>query len=127
MWMMFKLSEAQASLSMGPLEYWKPTTISKSGWRACELRMVAGEFQLLYERNLCVTLLRNFLKLRKERKLAEEREERSLSETSVSHEKNGDALPTGDIRSVPSNGNPQEAELDDWRQVCLPPNLTIYY
>ncbi|KAF8265463.1 hypothetical protein EI94DRAFT_326821 [Lactarius quietus] len=116
MWMMFKLSEAQASLSSGPLEHWKPTTILRSGWRAYELGMVAGEFQLLYDRNPCVTRLRNFLKLRKERKLAEEREERSLLEMSVSHEKSGNARPTEVLRSVPSNGNSHAAEQDDWRQ-----------
>ncbi|KAH8979205.1 hypothetical protein EDB92DRAFT_1955403 [Lactarius akahatsu] len=61
----------------------------------------------------------NFLKLRKERQLAEERGEKSLTETSVSHEKNGNERATGAIRSeegIRSGGNPHPAEQDDWRQ-----------
>jgi len=87
--------------------------------------MVAGEFQVLYKHNSGVTLLRNFLKLRRERKLAEERGERFQTETLVYHERSGDGRPTEVIRSkdgtLQSDGNPHAAEQDDWRQVCLPP------
>lgn len=61
----------------------------------------------------------NFLKLRKERQLAEERGEKSLTETSVSHEKNGNERATGAIRSeegIRSDGNPHPTKQDDWRQ-----------
>lgn len=83
--------------------------------------MALGEFQVLQKHNPSVTLLRNFLKLRKQRKLAEERGERYQTGTSVSHEKSGDAR-----RSVQSNGNLHVAEQDDWREVCLHPILCVY-
>lgn len=81
--------------------------------------MVPGEFQVLYECNPRVTLLRNFLKLRKEKKLAEERGEMSLAETSVSHEKSGNRRlgPTEVVHSAQSSGDSHAAEQDDWRQV----------
>ncbi|KAH9166444.1 hypothetical protein EDB89DRAFT_217499 [Lactarius sanguifluus] len=71
----------------------------------------------------------NFLKLRKERKLAEERGEKSLTETPVSH-KNGYGGTTGVIRSekgtVQLDDNPCAVEQDDWRQVSLPPIQRLY-
>lgn len=85
-----------------------------------------GEFRVLNKYNPRVTPFRNFLKLRKERKLAEERGEKSLTETSVSHEKSGNERFTKVIGSGQSNGDPHAAEQDDWRQVCLPPILCMY-
>jgi hypothetical protein len=66
-------------------------------------------------------LFRNFLKLRKQKRLAEERGERSQTGMSVSHEKSGDVR-----RFVQANGNAHAIEQDDWRQVCLPTSLCMY-
>jgi hypothetical protein len=96
-------------------------TILRSGWLAYELGMAPGESQLLWEYNPCLTFLRNFLKQRKQKKLAEERGERSQTGTSVAHEKSGDTR-----RSEQSNGNLHAVEQDDWRQVCLPPILCMH-
>jgi hypothetical protein len=85
-------------------------------------------FQVLCKHNPGVTPLRNFLKLRKERKLAEERGERSLTETLVFHEKSGHGrVIRSEDGAVKSDGNPRAAEQDDWRQVCLPPILCLYH
>ena len=79
--------------------------------------MALGEFQVLQKHNPCVTLLRNFLKLRKQRRLADERGERPRTGTSVSHEKSGEARLSVQLKT----------EEDDWREVCLPPILCIYF
>lgn len=90
--------------------------------------MVAGEFQVLYKHNPGVTLLRNFLKLRRERKLAEERGERSLTKALVFHEKSSEGrVIRSEDGAVQSDGNPRAAEQDDWRKVCFLPVLCVYH
>ena len=87
--------------------------------------MVAGEFQVLYEHYSGVTLLRNFLKLRKKRKLAEERGESSLTAT-LEKSDDGRVIRT-EVGTVQSDSNPRAAEQDDWRQVCPSPILCLYH
>ena len=85
-------------------------------------------FQGLYKHNPGVTLLRNFLKLRRQRKLAEERGDRSLTETPVSNKKNGNGrVIRSEGGAEQSDSNPHAAEQDDWRQVCLPPIVCLYH
>ncbi len=90
--------------------------------------MAAGEFQVHYKINSVVTLLRNCLKLRKEKKL-EELRERSLTEALVSRERRIDGFFTEAILSedgVQSGVSLRAAEQDDWRQVCLHRFLCLY-
>jgi len=66
---------------------------------------------------------RNVLKLRKEKRLARERGESSVTETPPIHERRGDK-PSKQF-GLGHHAAPSEhkayAEQKDWREVCLPP------
>jgi hypothetical protein len=66
-------------------------------------------------------LHRNVLKLRKEKRLAQERGEGSTTGTPAAHGQNGDKYPevTGFEVDTFQSDPKAHAEQDNWREVCL--------
>lgn len=86
--------------------------------------MAVGASQMFQHRNEGITSCRNVLKLRKERKLAQERSESSVTETLAAHEQSGHAFgqQIGATLSEDHGVLSDRKELavqDDWREVCL--------
>jgi hypothetical protein len=86
--------------------------------------MAVGAFQLFRPRN-GLTLCRNVLKLRKEKKLAQERGESSVTETLTVYERRDDW--PGKQIDVGQSEHKANAKQDDWREVCVSPLLYSFY
>ena len=89
-------------------------------------------FRFFRHGDIKVMLHRNILKLRKEKRLAQERGEGSAMGTPTAHEQCGDNLErhlhaTGSKVDALKSDRKAHAEQDDWREVCLAPILYPFY
>src|SRR6266849_10672697 len=84
---MSKLWVVRVSPSSVLLIPWTITTNLTTGWRDFALAMAAGAFQLSQPLNQGLMYCRNVLKLKKEKRLAQERGESSVTETPPTHER----------------------------------------
>jgi hypothetical protein len=89
-------------------------------------------FRFFHHGNIEVMVHRNILKLRKERRSAQERGEGSATGTSAAHEQSGDRSgrhlhATGPKADALQSDRKAHAEQGDWREVCLPPILYPFH